>query len=115
MNKYRIPHLLLCLTPISAIALALYYLETYNNIVHNECGLLICIYSAIAFVFSMILYLYLASRNQPPKRLWIISTILLIFVFYVGCKIPFCVECDRVTAEELGFLIYWIKPWVPLQ
>ena len=42
--------------------------------------------------------------------LCLIPLAMLAFVFYVGNKIPFCVVCEEVTAEDLGFLTHWISP-----
>ena len=109
MKKY-IFTFILCLIPISAIGLLLYCLETYNNVVHNESGLLVCAYAVMAFVLSSVISLCNRKSIKRLAVIWIISTAILVFVFYTGAKIPFCVVCDRVTADELGFLIYWIQP-----
>ena len=115
MKKYGILIFILCVIPLSAIALALYCLETYYDVIHNESSFLVCCYSVIAFVFSTVIFLCLMKEKRYCIWIWILSTIVLAFVFYVGCKIPFCVVCDQVTAEDLGFLIYWIHPEAPPQ
>ena len=51
-------------------------------------------------------------KNRFSTAIWIASTVVLAFVLYTGSRIPFCVECDQVTAEDLGFLIHWIRPGV---
>ena len=96
--------------PLSALGLLLYCLETYNDAVHNESGFFICCYCVLGLIISTILWCCIRKRIGPATVIWIISTIILVFVFYVGWKIPFCVVCDRVTAEDLGFLIHWIQP-----
>ena len=115
MKKHSISIFILCLLPVSAIALALYCLETYYEVVHNESSLLVCGYSIIAFVVSTVLFIRIKKEKYYSIGIWIFSIVVLAFVFYVGYKIPFCVECDRVTAEDLGFLIHWIKPITPPQ
>ena len=104
-----------CLIPLSALALALYCLETYDQVVHNDSGFFVCGYCILAFLFSFPIWLLAKKTVRYATVIWIVSTVILAFVFYVGTIIPFCVECDKVTAEDLGFLIYWIKPVMPPQ
>lgn len=115
MKKYSISIFILCVIPLLAIGLALYCLETYYEVVHNESSLLVCCYCIISFLISSFLFHRIEKKNGLCIGIWILSTIILAFVFYIGIKIPFCVVCDRVTAEDLGFLIYWIHPEVPPQ
>ena len=42
--KRFMPAITLCLLPLSAVAYLIYSLETYNSVVHNDCGALICFY-----------------------------------------------------------------------
>ena len=107
--------IILCLLPVSAVLLTLYRLETYESVVHNDSSFYVCCYSIIAFIISTIIYLRIMKENRFSHGIWILSTVVLAFVYYVGSKIPFCVVCDQVTADDLGFLIYWITPEVPPQ
>lgn len=110
MKKQFVPVLLLCLIPISALALTLYCLETYDQVVHNESGLLVCGYSLLAFLICTCIWLRVRKSNRHLTAIWFLAAAVLVFVFYMGTKIPFCVVCDQVTAEDLGFLIHWIQP-----
>lgn len=71
----------------SALALMLYCLETYTP--HNESGLLVCGYSILAFIISTVIWSKKRKNNRGFTAIWIISTIILMFVFHVGIKIPF--------------------------
>lgn len=115
MKKHIFPIGFLCIIPISAVTLVIYCLETYYETVHNESSFLIMIYCFIAFIVSTIIWINIRKEHRCVTIIWIISTVMLILAFYVGNKIPFCVECDRVIAEDLGFLIHWIRPVVPPQ
>ena len=95
--------------PLSAAALTLYCLETYDNTVHNESSAVVCGYCLLMLLLSVAVW----RRTKGVTALWILSALILAFVYYVGCKIPFCVVCDQVTAEDLGFLIHWIQPEIP--
>ena len=114
MRKYfkdlSFPVILLVYIPISAVSFVLRQLESYGNKVHNDAGFYVCIYSLCCFVVSIFLWLHAKKTKYYATVIWLVSTAILIFVFYVGSKIPFCVICDQVTAEDLGFLIRWIKP-----
>lgn len=110
MKKEILPVCILGAIPISALALVLYCLETYYAVVHNESSLLVCGYCIIAFIVSTFIWCRIKKTNKRSTVIWIISTAALVFTFYVGSKIPFCVVCDQVTAEDLGFLIHWIQP-----
>lgn len=105
-----LPIFLLCVIPISALALVFRCLETYYETVHNESSFLVCSYSIIAFAVSTFIWFRVKKANRYSTPIWILSAMILVFVFYVGSKIPFCVVCDGVTAEDLGFLIHWIQP-----
>ena len=101
---------ILCAIPLSALLLTLYCLETYNETVHNESSILVCIYSVIALIASTWIWHRTKRVNRGATAIWLLSVVMLMFVFYVGSKIPFCVVCDQVAAEDLGFLIHWIQP-----
>ena len=101
----------LCLIPLAMLALLYFNLETYyDEGAHNECGTLLCIDAAIAFVVCSVIALCNRRRGKAILITWVASTLVLAFVFYVGNKIPFCVVCEEVTAEDLGFLTHWISP-----
>lgn len=108
--KRFMPAITLCLLPLSAVAYLIYSLETYNSVVHNDCGALICFYCAISFIASLIIWRKNKSTIKYTTFIFIASTLILCGVFYIGNKIPFCVVCDHVTAEDLGFLVHWISP-----
>lgn len=110
MKKRSLSTIILCAIPLSALALVFYCLETYNEAVHNESSFFVCGYSVIAFIISTLIWHRTKKTNRGATVTWIISAVVLMLVFYVGSKIPFCVVCDRVTAEDLGFLIHWIQP-----
>lgn len=100
----------LCLIPLIMLAFLYFDLETYKEITHNECGAFLCIESALAFVICSVIALCNRRRGKAILITWVASTLVLAFVFYVGNKIPFCVVCEEVTAEDLGFLTHWISP-----
>lgn len=108
--KRFMPAVILCLLPLSAVSILFYCLETYNSVVHNDCGTLICFYCIISFIISLIIWKRIKSKWRFMTCIFVVSTLILCAVFYVGNKIPFCVECDHVTAEDLGFLQHWISP-----
>lgn len=110
MIRQKLAIILLCVLPLSAVALALYSLENYHNTVHNDASFYVCLYCVAAFVVSTVVWRYAKKHNRGASVLWCISAAVLGFVFYVGSKIPFCVVCDRITAEDLGFLTHWIQP-----
>ena len=115
MKKQIFSTTLLCLIPISALALTLYCLETYDQVVHNESGLLVCAYGLLSLLICTRIWLRARKENRYMTLFFLLAAAVLVFVVYVGTKIPFCVVCDRVTAEDLGFLIHWIQPEVPPQ
>ena len=102
--------IILCLLPLAAVANLFYSLETYYSVVHNECGVKICFRCVIAFIISLIIWVKYKSTAKYMTWIFILSTVILCAVFYVANKIPFCVVCDQVTAEDLGFLTHWISP-----
>ncbi len=110
MKKPVVPMLFLCILPLSACGLLWYALETYGEVVHNESGFVVCLYAAIAVAISTEIWQKHRTGHRAVTVLWIMALCLLAFVFYVGKKIPFCVVCDGVTAEALGFLTHWISP-----
>ena len=108
--KKALPVILLCLLPLSAAAYLFYCLETYYSVVHNDSGFIVCTYSILVFLITLILWLKNRASNKYLTVLFAVSTLILCGVFYVGNRIPFCVECDHVTAADLGFLTHWITP-----
>ena len=102
--------IIMILLPLTALGLLYYCLETYSQTVHNDSGTLVGAHAVGCLIINFILWL----KNRKQGRIFSIiaaaSLVLLVFVLFVAEKIPFCVECDRVTAEELGFLTRWITP-----
>lgn len=111
--KKPLPIIIQCLLPLSAVAYLLYCLETYESVVHNDCTFYIWGYCFFAFIFSLVLWLNNRKTQKYSTLIFIPSSFILCGVIYVANKIPFCVVCDHVTAEDLGFLIHWIKPETP--
>ena len=109
--KATIKTIILCIIPLSALAVLLYCLETYHEFVHSDSAAFVCGYAIAAFLVSTILWNDM-RKNRFSTAIWIASTVILAFVLYTGSRIPFCVECDQVTAEDLGFLTHWIHPGV---
>ena len=110
MRKQLASKMILCAIPLSALALTLYCLKTYDKTVHNESAALVCMYSVIALIVSTWIWHRTKRFNRGATAIWLLSVVMLVLVFYTGSKIPFCVVCDQVTAEDLGFLIHWIQP-----
>ena len=108
--KKTLPVVILCILPLSVVIFLFHCLETYNSIVHNDSGFFVCLYSVFMLIVSLIIWLKNKSYNKCLTFVFIVSTAVLCAVFYFGNKIPFCVECDHVTAEDLGLLIHWIAP-----
>lgn len=108
--KRKMPAIIMCLLPLVAVAYLFYSLETYYSVTHNECGINICIYCAAAFVASFIIWLKTKATRKYMTWIFIISTLILAGVFYVGYRIPYCVVCQGITADKLGFLTHWIVP-----
>ena len=108
--KKAISCAILLLPPVSAAALLLHCLETYAQVTHNESALLVQFYCLLGFLAVAVLWFINRKKGRAITGLALLSVLMLAGVYYVGGKIPFCVECDHVTAEELGFLIHWISP-----
>lgn len=102
--------IIMILLPISALGLLYYSLETYTRTVHNDSGFLVGAHAIGCMVVTVVLWMKLRKRGKKFTVIAAISLAVLAFVLIVAEKIPFCVECDQVTAQDLGFLIHWIKP-----
>ena len=100
--------IILHMLPIFLLVFLLYKLYTYTP--HTDTPLLVCFLALLAFTVSTILWLRIRKACPQSTVVWLVSTAVLLFVFYTGSKIPFCMECDRITPEELDFLRHWIKP-----
>lgn len=110
MKKGVLPLILSVLLTLSAAALLLYELETYYEVTHNEAAFTVCFYTVqAALITGLLLYKY-QNAFKAYKYVCGACMVILVFVFFLGNRIPFCVECDQTTAEELGILKYWIKP-----
>lgn len=105
MNK-RTAYILFLALPLSALLFLLYCLETYT--VHHDTEFFVCVYSIIALAACTFLWLLTKSTVPHSTTHWLLSTAVLVFVFYAASKIPLCPVCDKTTAEDLGFLIRWI-------
>jgi len=98
------------LLPLTALGILYYCLETYTQTVHNDSSAVIGIHAAGCIVVNLILWLRMRKKGKIFSIIAACSLVLLICVLWVESKIPFCVECDQVTAEDLGFLTHWIPP-----
>lgn len=107
-DKIRL--IIMILLPITALGYLYYSLETYNQVVHNESGFFVCIYAFACMMAEATMWMLSRKKGTRYTVIALIALVILLFVWYVGEKIPFCVECDHVTAEDLGFLTYWITP-----
>ena len=96
--------------PLTALGLLYYCLETYSQTVHNDSGFIIGLHAVGFLIINFILWLKNRKQGRIFSVIAALSLLLLIFVLFVAEKIPFCVECDRVKAEDLGFLTHWITP-----
>ena len=110
MKKGVLPLIVSVLLTLSAAALLLYELETYYEVTHNEVAFSVCFYTALVALITGVLFYKNRDSFKAYKYVCAICAVILILVFYLGNKIPFCVDCDQTTAEELGILTYWIKP-----
>ena len=109
MKKF-IPAIGIGLISLSTLAVLFHALETYNEVVHNEASFYVTAYAIAAIVISTIIWRKNRIARKHLSVVWFLSLLIMGFVYYAGNKIPFCVECDHVTAEDLGFLIHWIQP-----
>jgi len=102
--------IIMILLPLSALGLLYYSLETYTRTVHNDSGFLVGAHAIGCIAVTAVLWLKLRKKGKKFTVIAAISLAVLAFVLIVAEKIPFCVECDQVTKEDLGFLTYWIPP-----
>ncbi|MBE5774566.1 MAG: hypothetical protein E7337_11625 [Clostridiales bacterium] len=103
--------IILLILPVLA-AIDLYYeLENYGRVTHSDAALAV----QLAVFVCMVLVFIIWKKNRKEHWLYtvlaVFSFVMLAVIGHIGGKIPFCVECDHVTAEELGFLTHWITPW----
>jgi len=110
MRKNGFRWLIMVLLPLLAVAILFYSLETYYRVVHSDASVLIGFFAVVSIVIELRMWLKGRRIHWGYTAVAAISIAILLAVMYVGDKIPFCVECDQVTAEDLGFLIRWIKP-----
>ena len=85
-------------------------LENYHAVVHNDSAFLVQALCLICAVAEFVIWKRNRKKHCAYTVFLAIALALLAVVFHIGGKIPFCVECDRVTAEDLGFLTKWITP-----
>ena len=105
--------IVMILLPLTALGLLYCCLETYTQTVHNDSSTLIGLHALGCIAVNFILWLKNRRRGKIFSIAALFSLILLVFVLWVAGKIPFCVECDQVTKEDLGFLTHWIPPFEP--
>ena len=101
---------IMVLMPVLALGYLYYSLETYHRVVHSDAGFLVGACALGCIVVNFILWLKNRRKGKLFSIIAVFSLLVLAFVLYTAEKIPFCVECDQVTAQDLGFLIHWIKP-----
>lgn len=102
--------LVMILLPLTALGYLYYSLETYYRTVHSDAGFLVGLHALGCIAVNFILWLKMRKKGKAFSVIAALSLLVLAFVLYTAEKIPFCVECDQVTAQDLGFLIHWIKP-----
>ena len=102
--------MIMILLPLTALGLLYYCLETYSQTVHNDSSFIIGLHAIGCLIINFILWLKNRKQGRIFSAIAAATLVLLIFVLWVASKIPFCVECDQVTAEDLGFLTCWITP-----
>ena len=98
------------LIPLTALGLLYYCLETYTRFVHNDSGTFVGAYTILCMAANIILWVKNRRKGKIFTVIAAVSLLLLAGVLLISGKIPFCVECDQVTAEDLGFLTRWIPP-----
>ena len=103
--------IIMILLPLTALGYLYYCLETYTQVVHNDSGTLAGAHAVGCMVVNFILWMKMRRKGRIFSIIAAAALFLLIFVLWVASKIPFCVECDHVTADDLGFLIHWIEPY----
>lgn len=93
-----------------------YELENYH--MHSQSGDLTVLLSVIGMAFNArMLFVNIRAAVEKEKLYvsWavilcaVLSMVVCVGVYIIAEKIPHCVECDHITAEELGFLSRWIK------
>lgn len=105
--------IVMILLPLTALGLLYFCLETYTQTVHNDSSTIIGLHALGCIAVNFILWLKSRRCGKIFSIIAFFSLILLVFVLWVAGKIPFCVECDQVTQEDLGFLTRWIPPFEP--
>lgn len=114
MKKGVLSLIIIILLTLSAIAFLIYNLETYYKIAHDEESALVCIYTIFVALITGLIYVKKRNSFRIYTLIYVVCAILLFFVLILGRKIPFCVECEQTTAQELGILRFWIKPFEEL-
>ena len=98
------------LLPEIAAAYLLYSLETYGRVVHSDASTAVSLIALICTFIEFKIWRKVRKQLKAFTVIAILAAVVLIGVMYVAGKIPFCVECDQVTADDLGFLTHWITP-----
>ena len=105
-----ISKIVMIILPLSALGFLFYSLETYHKTVHSDAGFTVGLHALGCMAVNIILWLKMRKKGKAFSIIAAFSLVALAFVLYTAEKIPFCVECDQVTADDLGFLIHWITP-----
>lgn len=101
---------IMLLIPAIAAAYLFYALETYDRVVHSDVSASVSLAALLCAFIEFILWRKSRKQHKACTIIALFAAVILIGVLYIARKIPFCVECDQVTADDLGFLTHWITP-----
>lgn len=107
-NAFRL--CIMLILPFIAAACLLFALETYDSVVHSNAGATVSLITLFCAFVEFMLWRKGQQQHKAYTIIALFAAVILVGVFYVAEKIPFCVECDQVTADDLGFLTHWITP-----
>lgn len=96
--------------PVIAAGYLLYSLENYGRVVHSDASVMVTLVALICALFEYAIWAKSRKWHFAYTVIALLAAVVLVVVIYTAEKIPFCVECDHVTAEDLGFLTRWITP-----
>lgn len=96
--------------PVIAAGYLLYSLENYGRVVHSDASMMVTLVALICAFFEYAIWARCRKRHFAYTAIALLAAVVLVIVIYIAGKIPFCVEYDHVTAEDLGFLTRWIAP-----
>lgn len=98
------------LLPVIAAAYLLFALETYDRVVHSDIGAEVFLVALVCAFIEFMIWRKVCKQHKAFTVIAIFAAAVFLGVMYIAGKIPFCVECDQVTADDLGFLTRWITP-----